>query len=140
MENTQDLTERKENDQISMEDIFKLVKETWPQMKNIKIHKALKQILKFGLLQSASKDDLKGLNHIVKLLAKHQHISDVNQVLELAIENDEKEAVKVVLKLGNVDINSVLPKSHMSPIELSFKRGLLEIANILIQNGACVDY
>ena len=79
---------RKERDEISVEDIFRQIKETWPQLKNIELHNALKQIQEFGLLQSASKDDLKGLKHSVKLLAKHQHISDVNQVLELVIEND----------------------------------------------------
>ena len=89
---------RKERDEIVVDDIFRQIKETWPQLKNIKLHNALKHIQEFGLLQSASKDDLKGLNHIVKWMAKHQNISDINEVLELAIENDDIEASKVVLK------------------------------------------
>ena len=52
---------RKERDEISVEDIFRQIKETWPQLKNIELHNALKQIQEFGLLQSASKDDLKAL-------------------------------------------------------------------------------
>ena len=100
MENKQNQIKRKENDDdddISMEEVFKLIKETWPQLKNIKIHKALKQILKFGLLKSASKDDLEGLKIIAKLLIEHENISEANELLELAIENDERDAALIIV-------------------------------------------
>ena len=135
MENKQNLIKRKESVEIDVEDIFKLIKETWPQLKNIKIHKALKQILKFGLLQSASKDDLKELKIIAKLLIEHENISEANEVLELAIENDEADAALIIVNHCSIDLGSKLPKSHMTPIELSLRKGYL----LLTQNGSHYD-
>ena len=123
---------RKERDEISVEDIFRQIKETWPQLKNIKIHKALKKILKFDLLQSASKDDLEGLKIIAKLLIEHENISEANEILELAIENDEMEAALLVLNHGGVDGGSKLPKTRMTPFELSLIKGY----SLLSQNSS----
>ena len=43
MENKQKALKGKEQDEISLEDIFRQIKETWPQLKNNKIHNALKK-------------------------------------------------------------------------------------------------
>ena len=125
MEMKQKALKGKKQDEISLEDIFKLVKQTWPQLKNNKIHKALKHILEFGLLRSASKEDLKGLNIIAKLLIKHETISEANELLELTIENGEMEAALIIVNHGGILMGSKLPKSHMTPIELSLTKGYL---------------
>ena len=83
----------------------------------------MKHILEFGLLQSASKDDLKVLKSIAKLLIEHENVCEANELLELAIENDEMEAALLVLNHGGIDGGSKLPKTRMTPIELSLIKG-----------------
>ena len=113
MENTQKSAKRKLRDEIPLEEIFRLIKETWPQLKNVKIHKALKTILELGLNQSPSKErNLSGLRSVAKLLIDNENVSEVNELLELAIENDDIEASKVLQNHGSININSFLHNAN----------------------------
>ena len=139
MENTKNYLKRKERDELSLENIFRQIKLSWPHINNIKIYKAMKTILELGLQQSIfGEHHYQGLKSVAKLLIDQSNISEVNELLEFAIDKDETDAVKVVLKHG-IEINAKLPKSQMTPIQLSSAKGLSQITKFLIKNGAYVD-
>ena len=125
MENTKNSLKRKERDELSLENIFRQIKLSWPHINNIKIYKAMKTILELGLQQSIfGEHHYQELKSVAKLIIDQSNISEVNELLEFAIDKDETDAVKVVLKHG-IEINAKLPKSQMTPIELSLTKGYL---------------
>ena len=91
---------RKERHEISIENVFQQIKTKWPFLKNFKFQKVLKRILGLGLQQSISQSTAnQGLMKIVKLLIDHEDIFEITKILEVATENNETEAVELVLNL-----------------------------------------
>ena len=91
---------RKERHEISIENVFQQIKTKWPFLKNFKFQKVLKRILGLGLQQSISQSTAnQGLMKIVKLLIDHEDIFEITEILEVATENNETEAVELVLNL-----------------------------------------
>ena len=133
MENTQNSLKRKERDEISLENIFREIKSSWPHLANIKIHKIMKTILQFGLQQYISKDDYQGLRCVAKLLIEKNNIPSVNKLLEIDIDED-------ALKHGK-DFITKLPNSQMTKFLLSSALAGFDITKFLLKNGAssCVD-
>ena len=101
MENTQKSAKRKLRDEIPLEEIFRLIKETWPQLKNVKIHKALKTILELGLNQSPSKErNLSGLRSVAKLLIDNENVLDLPRFKYVS---HGKKSFKYIAVLKNME-------------------------------------